>query len=237
MNKLTNSATKLSLTAAFVVLASANGFGQFTDIPLYSNVSNSSGAVFNVGNGVEVGDQIGFVAQGSALDFDVKSFSFETFGSGLGDAGSSPARAQLRFYSADSQTGTNVQSLELITAAFTVADGFQTHTIAIPEDGGSHYPVGAEGSFFWTVEFSGIPGAGSAGLTLSDPPTIGTSFDDYLENSTPGNVNTVEFKQFTDGSAANFSAVALGDLTVPEPTVLSLGLVGGLAFLRMRRRK
>lgn len=237
MNKLTNSATKLGLTAAIAVLASVNGFGQFTDITLYSNVSNSSGAVYNVDNGVEVGDQIGLDAQGKALGYNIKGFSFETFGSGLGAAGSSDAKAQLRFYSAGSSAGTDVQSLELITAAFEVADGYQTHSIAIPEDGGSNYAVGAEGSFFWTVEFSNIPGGASAGLTLSDPPTVGSSFNDYLENANPGNVNTVEFKQFTDGSAANFSAVALGDLTVPEPTVLSLGVVGGLAFLRMRRRK
>lgn len=236
MNKLQNSASKLGLAAAFVAMASANSFGQavIEDTLLYSNTVNPTGDVFTFGNGLEVGDQINLSAAGNALGYQVKSFSFETFGENVGGS----ATGTVRFYSADSQTGTNINQLELLTAAFAIGDGFQTHTVNIPADGsGNFFQVGDNGTFFWTVEFGGVDGAGSLGLTISNPPTVGTSFNDYVEFSSPGQIASASFKQFTSGDPANFTAVVNGDLTVPEPTVLSLGLVGGLAFLRMRRRK
>lgn len=240
MNKLMNSATKLSLTAAFAVLASANAFGQtISDTILYSNTANPTGSVFNVGNGQEVGDQINLSGarqspDGNHATYDVKSFRFETFGSGLAGSG---ARATVRFYSADSVTGTSVDAIEFQTAPIAVGDGFQTHTINIPIFQGEYFPIGEEGSFFWTAEFEGIPATGTAGLTLSTPPTVGTSFKDYVEFTTAGDAASVVFKEFTDGSSANFTSSAFGDLIVPEPTALALGLVGGLAFIGMRRRK
>lgn len=228
---------KLGFGAAIVVLASANGFGQpvVADTILYSNSANSTGQVFNPGV-AEFGDQVNLNNAGVAgMSYLVKGFAFETFGSGIGDSNTSPATAILRFYGADSTQTLGLGALEVKTFPFQVVDGFQTHNIDLPTP---FYAIGDAGTFFWTVEFENVPGAGSIGLTLSDPPTIGSSLSDFVQFTTAEDAGAFSLRTFGDASNANFTATVFGDIvTIPEPGTAALALLGGFALLGLRRKR
>lgn len=198
------------------------------EVEVFSNYSNPTGDYLSRDNGVEYGDQINF--DDNLLVKMITEFQFETFGENLVD---NQTTAVLRFYSIDSSIAKNVGSLELQTTSIPISNGFQTHSISSID-----WDVSLMDSFIWTVTFDSIPNAGSAGLTLSDPPTAGSSLSDYFENSDPNNPGNFEIKTFVDNKSVNFTAVAKGTATVvPEPTSIALLGVGLCAFLGYRKRK
>lgn len=86
-------------------------------------------------------------------------------------------------------------------------------------------------SFTWTVRFRGVDAIDgeSAGVDLYDPPTTGGNYNEYWENTGPGGW---EYRG-TNNVHINFGA-KVG--AVPEPSVIALGLLGGLSALVLRNR-
>lgn len=87
-------------------------------------------------------------------------------------------------------------------------------------------------SFTWTVGFRGVNAVDgeSAGVDLYNPPTVGGNYLEYWENTGPGGW---EYRGEPNGLPANFGARIN---VVPEPSMIALGLIGGLAALGMRNR-
>lgn len=86
-------------------------------------------------------------------------------------------------------------------------------------------------TFAWTVTFPGVDGFGeSSGLDLYNPPAAGGNYLQPWENLEP---NGLEPQANSDGTAMNFPG-RIG--VVPEPGVLILGSIGGLAALMVRNR-
>ena len=83
-----------------------------------------------------------------------------------------------------------------------------------------------------TVEFKGLNEGQEVGIITRNPPSIGQSSNDIWVSSQDdeGNVS------WTLGSAGtgNF---ALEIVAVPEPSAILLSILGGAAFLLLRRRK
>ncbi|MDX1953423.1 MAG: PEP-CTERM sorting domain-containing protein, partial [Verrucomicrobiota bacterium] len=86
-------------------------------------------------------------------------------------------------------------------------------------------------TFTWTVEFNGIAMVAGdlAGLVYYNPPTVGSSFNDWWKKTPEG------WRPFesTDSNIRNnfFARVT----AVPEPSVLALALLAG-AMLVVRRK-
>lgn len=86
-------------------------------------------------------------------------------------------------------------------------------------------------TFAWTVTFPGVGGFGdSSGLDLYNPPAVSGDYLESWENLGP---NAWEPQGNSEGTAMNFPG-RIG--VVPEPGVLILGLIGGLAVLVVRNR-
>jgi len=80
----------------------------------------------------------------------------------------------------------------------------------------------------WTVQFANL-GANTASLLLFGPPTVGSSFNDFWENS--GTWQTMQITGL-DPAQNSFGAQVTA---VPEPGVLALGALALLARLGMGR--
>lgn len=162
----------------------------------------------------ESGDQI---TLSSSPERIVSTFQFEYFAS---LAGSSGQTATLRFYDNTGAGGTP-NALLFDSGAFPIQNGSKTLTV-------QNLSVTVPNSFTWTVQFSGLGVGESAGLFISDPPSIGSSANDFWINQ--GGVWTLN--QINGGaSPANFSARVVA---VPEPGVVALALLGGAALLTVR---
>jgi len=177
----------------------------------------------------EIGDQVN-LAMPSGW-YPLTSFSFEYHAEGL----SGGETAVLRLYANDGPlTGTALAPKTLLFDSsaeglvIPISNGSGSRTI---NGNGTTWQVPQ--SFTWTVSFSGVEGAEKAGLLVYDPPTIGSSYNDFWQKDG----STWSLYQIDNGNIpANFGAKAV---VIPEPTVIQLGFAaaaGWLGFLAMRRR-
>lgn len=165
----------------------------------------------------ESGDQINLL---SGTPREVSTFQFEYF-SDLADI--TGRTATVRFYENNGASGAP-GSLLFNSGAFALKDGYQTVTI-------NGLAVNVPDSFTWTVEFGGLAGGDQAGLLIYDPPTVGSSLNDFWVN----NGGTWSINQLNGGATpANFGARVVA---VPEPGVIGLALLGGGLLLAVRNAR
>jgi hypothetical protein len=199
-------------TAALSISAQAESI-------VYDNTSNPLGQYWN--SGTEFGDQV--TLGGLKGDRIVKQFKMEYY---MSYGVSGDETAQIKFYSNSGANGAP-SSLLYDTGVFSLTRaGYNTVTI-------NDVNVAIPDNFTWTVSFGGLTGSEVAGVTLYNPPTVGSSFNDFWEKTSSG----WTLKQMPGGTpVANFAAQITA---VPEPTTIQLALMAGLAGLGMisRRRR
>lgn len=167
----------------------------------------------------EVGDEVVLAGTERALT----NFTFGFYGLSLDVT----AQARVRFYLNDgvaSASGSltpfsvfydsglfNISSTERATMIFNQATLLEYNgiDIVLPD------------SFTWSVQFSTLGAGASAGVDLYSPPGTGSSYDDYWDNGPGG------WQLMTNGTTPMNFAARFEAQTVPEPSVLWLGLVGG----------
>lgn len=97
-------------------------------------------------------------------------------------------------------------------------------------NGGLYIPTS---DMTWTVQFQGMSGADHVGVDLYSPPTVGHDYLDYWQNDGGWTLQT--------NSVATMSFGAWMDATVPEPSAVTLSILGGLGILtagsRLRRKE
>jgi hypothetical protein len=193
---------------------------------VYDNTSTSGTpssyiARDNANNVVEFGDQI--VLGGT--DRKIQDFRFEYF-LGLNASGNETAR--LRLYKNDGAGGAP-GSVLYDSDVFSITPGTSGYQNITAQ--GLDIDL-ASSTFTWTVLFGGVDAGETAGLILSDPPSIGSSFFDFWQN-TDGSWSTVTIAG--GATPGNFAARVTA---VPEPATYAL-LAGGLTllgFYKARRR-
>jgi hypothetical protein len=200
---------------------------------IYNNSTNDLHTRFDPGTS-EVGNQI--ILAGT--DRFLTTFSFEYWGlnSASSTSFSAPIEARVRFYenngpsfngyaapgtsfydsdwfSIDSPTARN-------TLVFTAGADFSSYGLLIPTD-----------EMTWTVQFEGMGPTDSLGVDIYSPPVVGQgqNYNDYWQNAGAG--WTLETNSLTP---TGFGAYM--EATVPEPSTLTLSVLGGLCVLTLARR-
>ena len=175
---------------------------------LYSNIHHPTGEFIQLKDGFEYGDQVNF---SYTLDAQtITDFEFETFSQNLGY----DTVGVLRFYNADSKTTLDVGALRLQTVEFPIGNGYQTHSIS-----GFVLELNGMETLIWSLTVKDIPHGGSVGLTLSDPPTVGSNLIDYFESPTPGDPSQFVLKKFQTSESINFTSIFEGDAIPVVPPV------------------
>jgi hypothetical protein len=181
---------------------------------VYNNSTNFIGQFFGTTN--EFGDQIALA--GDPLERVLETFKFEYF---LSRAPSGDEQVQFKIYANNGVGGAPGDVLYQFDQPLSLAGNTGYRTVEIPN---IHVPV--PDIFTWTVQFTGVTDTEQVGLLFYDPPTVGSSFDDYWEYA-DGAWTTKRFST-SGGPVANFGAQATA---VPELSTLQYALMSGLAFM------
>jgi hypothetical protein len=207
---------------------------------IFSNTNNDLLTRFNLGT-TQVGNEI-LLAPGTPRF--LTDFSFEFWGTNTASPGNvsfaGPVTAEVRFYVNNGPLSSGVPSpgttpfydsgpisLASIgatptarnTLVFTAGPDFPSSGLIIPTD-----------DMTWTVQFGGMGATDSVGVDLYYPATVGQTFGDYWS------YNGTSWLLETNSLVPLSSFGAYMEATVPEPSTLSLSLLGGLAMLGLARR-
>ncbi len=197
---------------------------------LYDNSSNDLKIRFNPGT-VEVGDEITLAAPGF-----LTNFSFEYYGLHDGSATTPFAgafEANVRFYNMDGPTFNGFPSPGTVfwQSIFGVPGPTERNTFVFNTDLPANMLLPQ--NFTWSVQFShlGTATGDEIGLDLYNPVTVGSSAWDYWRKTD----GTWVLAQTDPVQPINFASRFEG--TVPEPSITSLLILGGLAAFVSRQRR
>ena len=183
---------------------------------VYNNSDNLLNRSFSPSNNAEFGDQV-FL---SGNERRLTDFQFDYF---VSDTASGNESAELFFYRNDGgASATAPGTLLYRSGEFALDKGFQTVLAQA-------LSVTVPNTFTWTVKFGGVDLGEQVGLMLANPPTLGTSVDDFWVRNSDGSWAT--FLVDNGASPGNFSARITA---VPEPGMMVLALLGGLALIGFR---
>ena len=226
MTTKTRYSGKLIALAAATCALSATAYAEI--VYDNSNPKSYQGQWFNAG--VEFGDQVNLAGSSRLLtDFKVDYY--------LSPAASGNEVAQIRFYANDGASNGQVNgtpgTLLFDSGTFALsttvdAKGFNTIDINLSSSGGVNVPD----SFTWTILFGGIDPIEQAGVLFYNPPTVGSSYDDFWAKSADGSWALNTFP--AAGRVANFGAQVTA---IPEPGTVALAVVGGLIWLGVAARR
>ena len=180
----------------------------------------------------EVGDEI---LLGSTERY-LTDFSFEFWGANTASPTSfaGAVQAQVRFYQ---NNGANFNgyptpgTMFWSSGWFTVPGPTDRSTFVFTQ--GSDFPDGGlflpSTDMTWSVQFEGLGATDSIGLDIYSPPTIGADYPDYWENDGG-------WVLLTNNVPMDFAARMDANANIPEPSVVTLCLLGGLGILGFAHR-
>lgn len=207
-------------TKVLAILSAAVAFCVTTQASIvYNNSTTYLGQDYLSTN--EFGDQIKLDA--ASTDRYVTEFNFEYY---LAHNASGNEKAELRIY--NNATASSIGTLIYDSGMQSIATGYNQFDV-------TGLGLNVTTDLSWTVQFSGVESGESAGLLWYNPPTVGSSFDDFWEKQ--NGVWTLKRLSLPGSPIANFGAQVTA---IPEPTTVQLAIMSGMAWLGMatyRRRK
>jgi hypothetical protein len=209
---------------------------------IFDNSVNDLSTQFNPGF-IQVGDQIILGGTDRYLTY----FDFEYWGTASSSSWAGTVEARVRFYLNDGPLfnsyatpgtmffdsgyfgGFGPINADPFRATLTFTAGAEPNW----PSGGLHIP-GDANEMTWSVQFRGMEGSDSVGLDIYSPPVVGAEYPDYWSNDGTG------WMLLTNSVSAHMDFAARME-AVPEPSVATLSVLGGLGILglayRLRRKK
>ena len=199
---------------------------------VYNNGVSYSGFYLNPGSS-EVADEI-LLGSGPRI---ANTFQFEYFGAGLHSGNVSNEQFRVRFYLNDGAfLGSGPGGDTYLPNTVFYDSGPQLLEAPSDPSGRNTYlfdlsytNIVLPDRFTWSIEFQGIDAGETAGVSIYDPPTVGSNLDDYWLRTGTG----WELRG-TNGQPINFGAQIT---TVPEPASYALAILGGLCGLALLSRR
>jgi hypothetical protein len=218
-------------TFALVCLGRQNAGAQTF---IYNNSTNDLSTRFSPGT-LEVGDEIILAGTERYL----QSFTFEYWGTNTANpaAFAGTIQAQVKIYLNDGAAFNGYLSPGTVlydSGLFSVPSPTSRSTLTFSAGsdfapGGLFLGPGPGGSLLtnltWSIKFSGLGGTDAVGIDLYSPPVVGGNYPDYWENNGGWVLQT-------NSVAVNFAATMTA---TPEPSVVALGIAGGVAVLAWHR--
>jgi len=206
----------------------------FADV-IYSNTTNDLSMRFNTG-AAEVGDEITLESTGFLTSFSLEYWA-ENSANSSAFAGNVEARVRLYRNTGGLVSGYASPGAVAIYDSGWFSLGVPTSRSTINFAAGIDLPPSGlfipDSTITWSVQFQGLGSTDSAGLDVFNPPTVGSSYDDYWWR----NPSTGEWALLQDGTGIPMNFAARFEATIPEPSSLSLVLLGGLGAVWMRRNR
>jgi hypothetical protein len=224
--------------AGALCLSSAFPLGATTTI--FSNTNNDLLTRLNPGT-TEVGDEIILTGTDRYLNY----FSFEFWGTNTANANSFSGNvmAEIRFYVNNGPPYHGYATPG--PTPFYDSGLFSINALTGPTPrstlifkAGVDFPLGGEpipsSDITWSVQFSGMAATDSLGVDIFSPPTVGQDYPDYWANNGG-------WQLLTNSINMDFAAQFNAQAAAPEPSVVTLSVVGGLGILafahRLRRKE
>ena len=227
-------------TKALLVLG-AVGFiftAQAAEQVIYNNSTTDLHTRFNPGT-LEVGNQI---VLGGTNRF-LTTFSFEWWGTNTASASTFAGniQADVRLYlnngplwNGYATPGTNFFDSGWFTPGTGTPTPRSTAILFADTGGGGDFPIGGlpiqANQITWTVQFRGMGATDTVGLDIYGQPTVGNNYKDYWQYS--GGSWSLQ----TNSLSSTMGFGALMSATVPEPSTITLSIIGGLCMLTLARR-
>ena len=229
INRKGNMTTKTRYSGKLIALAAATcalSATAYAEI-VYDNSNPNSykGSWFNAG--VEFGDEVNLAGFGRIMtDFKVDYY--------LSPNANGNETAQVRFYANDGSWNGQVNGTpgtllyDSGTVSLSIGDnnGFNTIDIA-------NLAINVPNNFTWTILFGGVDPIETLGVLFYDPPTVGSSYNDFWARTADGSWALNTFPA-ANGQVANFGAQVTA---IPEPGTVALAMVGGLIWLGVAARR
>jgi len=227
---------KASLLLTIVALWAGSATTLSAATTIFDNSSNDLSTRFNPGS-LQVGDQIKLATTDPYARY-MTLFSFEYYGYGFNttfpEQFTGDVKAKVSFYLNDGAlfNGYAMPGTMFWTSGFFDVPGPTSRNTFEFTAGADNIP--AEGLFLpaseftWTVQFLGMDGGDVVGLDIYSPPTVGQDYPDYWENNGGWQLMTNSVAP-TMNFAAKIEAV-------PEPSTVTLSILGGLSILALARR-
>ena len=200
---------------------------------IYNNSTTDTGNRLTFTNNQQIGDQI--ILANTSARF-ATNFSFEYFSPNTSNF-IGTVQADVTFYLnngtlfngyARPNTSFFDSGFFNITTPYSV---YATNVGTLSFNLMNNFPAGLllPTNFTFAVTFQGLVGPDQVGVALFNPVTVGQNTPDYWLNTPTG------WELLTNSVPVNFAARFEG--TVPEPSVIGLSLLGGIAALATARRR
>ena len=187
----------------------------------------------------EVGDQIQLASAGALTTFAFEFYGTNSLSPGnLAFSGAVEARVAIYLMDGPLFNGENTPGSPLYVSSWSTIPGPTIRNTFVYQ-AGQDFPAGGllipSTNITWSVQFRGMGPTDEVGVDIYSTPTVGKDYADYWQYDPSLGGGVGGWLLETNVVPVDFAARFQG--TIPEPSIISLAVVGGAVMLIAGRRR